>query len=169
VAEPSVVSCAEPPDTSLHWEVVFGHTTSLAQAILLRRPLATMGFKGILFEKDSCDDVELEVPGLDDYPARQNFLLETSQVQVSVVFEPPANEQNNAPDEVSAVFGDLPTLKRASVLQQAVADVGFHDFNDIERLGIHDWRVVVTHVPKSGMADFAAKAKSAGFRITFTR
>src|SRR5262249_52986741 len=82
-------TCSTNPDSSLHWEAVFGHATSLWQATLIQRSIQLRGFKGTQFEKDSCDDVEVSVPGLDIPPVRNQFAREASQAGIDVSFEPP--------------------------------------------------------------------------------
>src|SRR2546423_11120226 len=66
-------TCNLVPDSSTHWEAVFGHTTSVTQAILMRKSLLVKGYRNIQFEKDYCDDIELYVPGLDDFQLRKTF------------------------------------------------------------------------------------------------
>jgi hypothetical protein len=158
--------CNLVPDSSTHWEAVFGHTTSLTQAILMRKGLIVKGYRNVQFEKDYCDDVELYVPGL-DFQLRKTFASEGEKNGVQVTFEPPDNLKGNGPGEVTAVFGHRPTLKRANALQQAAATKGFRENSDVVRLALHDWKVVVTHVPADGKSDFAAEAKSGGFPVSF--
>jgi hypothetical protein len=45
--------------------------------------------------------------------------------------------------------------------------VGFWEGSDIERLGLHSWRVVMYNIPASGKDGFAAEARGAGYRVTF--
>ena len=159
-------ACAEPPDTSTHWEAVFSHTTSLSQAVVLRQQLLAKAIKGVQFEQDYCDDIELIVTGLDTPEQRKAFQKEADTSNVPVAFEAPEEQKQNAKGEVTAVFGHLPTLKRASQLQNDIAVKGWRD-NDLVRLGLHDWKVVVRHLPASIEASFAAEAKGGGYRVTF--
>jgi hypothetical protein len=158
-------SCVNP-DTSAHWEAVFGHTTSVSQAIPIQRALAVKGFKGIQLEMDSCDDIELEVSGVDSPAQRLALAKEADRVNVPVSFESQDEQKQNRPGEVTAVFGTLPTLKRASTLQGAIAVKGWRE-SDIVRLSLHSWRVIVAHVPNGVKASFATEARRAGYRVTF--
>jgi hypothetical protein len=153
-------------DSSTHWEAVFGHRTSTAEAILLRRTLAAKAFQGVQLEQDYCDDVELEVPGVDSPSERESFAKEADASGVPVSFEPPDNQKANGPGEVSAVFGHRPTLKRASDLLGDVAVKGWREV-DIVRVALHDWKVVLHHVPASAESDLANEARSAGYAVTF--
>jgi hypothetical protein len=153
-------------DSSTHWEAVFGHRTSVAEALLLRRELEAKAFKGIQLERDYCDDIELEIPGLDTPAERLAFQNETGTSGVPVSFEPPDNQKPNGPGEVTAVFGHRPTLKRASDLLGDVAVKGWREV-DIVRVSLHDWKVVLHHVPQSGEADFAAEARGGGYTVTY--
>ncbi len=154
------------PDTSTHWEAVFAHTTSVWQGILIRRQLAAKGFKGIEFEKDYCDDIELEVPGVDLPAQRQALAKEADSVAVPVSFESQDEQKPNGPGDVTAVFGNLPTLKRASALQGEIAVMGWRE-SDIVRVALHDWKVIVAHIPAAVESGFAAEAKRAGYTVTF--
>ena len=159
--------CDRPPDTNTHWKAVFGHVTSVSQAIVLRKGLVVKGYQNIQLEKDYCDDVELVVNGLDTYQLRKSFAAEGERNGVQISFEAPDALKPNGPDELTAVFGHRPTLKRANALQQAAATKGYREFADIVRLGLHDWKVVVGHVPASGKDGFAVEARTGGFRISF--
>ena len=138
----------------------------MAEAILLRRQLEAKAIKGIQLERDYCDDVELEVPGLDSPAERQAFASEADASGVPVSFEQPDNQKPNAPGEVSAVFGHRPTLKRASDLLGEVAVKGWREV-DIVRVALHDWKVVLYHVPANAQGDMAAEARTAGYTVTF--
>jgi hypothetical protein len=166
--QPSGSPCGFYPfsDPSTHWEAVFGHRTSLAEAILLRRELQAKAFKGIQFERDYCDDIELETPGLDSPAERISFRDEAHASGVAISFESPDNQKPNNQGEVSAVFGHRPTLKRASDLLLQISQKGWND-GDIVRVSLHDWKVVVAHVPQSAETDFAAEARSGGYTVTF--
>jgi len=155
-------------DSSTHWEVVFGHRTSLAEAIVFRRELAAKAFKGIEFEKNYCDDIEIEIPGLDSPAARQAFWDEAYASRVPISFEPPDSQKQNVRGEVTAVFGHRPTLKRASALLGDVAGKGWR-VADIVRVSINDWKVVVRKIPAGSQADFAAEARGGGYSVTFER
>jgi hypothetical protein len=155
-------NCAQP-DTSTHWEAVFAHATSVSQAIPIRRALAAKGFKGIQLEVDSCDDIELAVSGVDS-PAQRQALAREAHGAVS--FESQDGQKQNRSGEVTAVFGVLPTLKRASTLQGAIAVKGWHE-NDIVRVSLHSWKVIVAHVPVGTKVSFAAEARRAGYKVTF--
>jgi hypothetical protein len=154
-------------DTSLHWEAVFGHVTSLDQAIVVQKHLAKLGYKNIGFERDACDDIEIQVPGVDTPAQRSSFAVEASRAQVPVSFEAPDNVKTVGPGEATAVFGRLPTLKRANTLLLAMATVGFRENADIVRLGIHNWMVVMYRIPKSVSSAFAAEARKSHFSVTF--
>ena len=154
-------------DTSLHWEAVFGHVTSLDQAIVMRKQLQKHGFKGIGFEREYCDDIELQIPGLDTLKQRQAFATEAARAALPVSFEAPDNGKAAGSEEVTAVFGRLPTLKRASALQLAMATVGFRENTDIIRLELHSWKVVMYKIPRSSSSSFAAEAKRARFSVSF--
>ena len=159
--------CNTNANTSLHWNVVFGHTTSTWQATLLRRPLQRLGFQGIQLEKDYCDDVELAVPGADSPTIRAQLVKEADQSHIGISFEPPDILKRPDRDVVKAVFGVRPTLARASKLQLDIAHVGFREGSDIERLGLHSWRVVLYNIPQSSKDSFAAEAASVGYQVTF--
>jgi hypothetical protein len=165
---PSKNICGPYPfsDPSTHWEAVFGHRTSTAEANVLRRQLVAKAFKGIEFEKVHCDDIELEIPGFDTPAERKAFADEADASNVPVSFEPPDNQKPNGPGEMTAVFGHLPTLKRASDLQGQIAVKGWRE-NNIVRAALHDWKVVVYHIPVKIESDFAAEAKGAGYSVTF--
>jgi hypothetical protein len=159
--------CGLHPDSSPHWEAVFGHATSVAQANLIRRELGK-GFKGLQLEKDYCDDIEVEVPGFDTPEQRAAFAQEADASHTPVSFEAPDNQKQNRPGEVSAVFGHRPTLKRASELLGQVAMTGWRTA-DIIRLDLHDWKVVLRRVPVGVQNQFAAEARGAGYSVTFER
>src|SRR5205085_11342176 len=57
--------CPRLKETSLHWDAVFAHVSSLSEAQVLEKRLQHFGYKNVTFEKDWCDDVEIAVPGLD--------------------------------------------------------------------------------------------------------
>jgi hypothetical protein len=153
-------------DSSTHWEAVFGHRTSVAEANLLRRQLEAKAIKGIQLERDYCDDIELEIPGVDSPATRNAFFNEAHASGVSVAFEAPDSEKPNQAGQVSAVFGHRPTLKRASDLMLEVASKGWREA-DLVRVALHDWKVILRHVPQSGQSDVAAEARGGGYTITF--
>lgn len=159
-------NCGVPPDTSTHWEAVFGHTSSVSQAIVLRKQLAKKELNGIQFEKKYCDDIELMIPGFDSPTQRKAFAKEGDTSGVPVAFEASDNQKRNAQGELTAVFGRLPTLKRASALQGEIAVKGWRE-NDVVRAGLHSWKVIVMHIPASAQNGFASEAKGAGYKISF--
>jgi hypothetical protein len=154
-------------DTSLHWEAVFGHVTSLDEAIVQRKRLAKFGFRNIGFERDYCDDIELQIPGLDTATLRASFWAQASRAHIPVSFEAPDIGKQLGPGEVNAVFGRFPTLKRANALLMSMATVGFRENADIVRLDLHSWKVVMYKIPRSVSSSFAAEAKRAHFSVTF--
>ncbi len=153
-------------DSSTHWEAVFGHRTSVAEANLLRRQLEAKAIKGIQLERDYCDDIELSLPGLDAPAERDAFAQEAGTSRVAFSFEPPDNQKPNHGGEATAVFGHRPTLKRASDLLGEVAVKGWHEA-DIVRVSLHDWKVVVRHIPVGVEGSFASEAAGAGYTVTF--
>jgi hypothetical protein len=153
-------------DSSTHWEAVFGHRTSVAEANILRRQIEAKAIKGIQLERDYCDDIELEIPGLDSPADRVAFFDEANASGVRVAFEAPDSEKPNGSGQVSAVFGHRPTLKRASDLLLEVASKGWREA-DVVRVTLHDWKVLLRHVPQSGQSDFAAEARGGGYTVTF--
>jgi hypothetical protein len=159
--------CGRLTDSNTHWKAVFGHVTSTTQAVVIRKALAVKGYRNIQFAKHYCDDVLLAVSGLDSYALRKSFATEGEKNDVQVTFDPPDALRANGPGEVNAVFGRRPTLKRANVLQQAVATKGYREYNDIIRGGLHDWKVIVGHVSANATSEFAAEARRAGFSVTF--
>jgi hypothetical protein len=162
-------ACSRPPNSSEHWNAVFSHTTSTWQATLQRRHLQPLGFRGIIFEKDYCDDVELAVPGVDSSGMRNDLVKEADASHVSVSFEPPDILKRSRPGIVKAIFGIRPTLARANKLQWDIGHVGFREGSDIERLGLHSWRVVLYNIPQDEQDSFAAEAASVGFHVTFVQ
>jgi hypothetical protein len=167
-ARNTVAPCGQYPfsDSSTHWEAVLGHRTSVAEANLLRSQLQAKAIKGIQLERDYCDDIELEIPGLDDAGTRDAFFNEAHQSGVQVSFESPDSEKPNHSGEATAVFGHRPTLKRASDLMLEVASKGWREA-DIVRVSLHDWKVVFRHVPVSGEAGFSAEAKGGDYTVTY--
>jgi hypothetical protein len=159
--------CSARPNSSLHWNAVFGHVTSLWQGVLQKRRIQGSGFTGIQFEKDYCDDIELAVPGADTPAVRGELVKEATASHLSISFEPPDILKRSQPEIWKAIFGSRPTLSRANKLQSDIADVGFHEGSDIERIALHAWRVVVYNIPTSSQDDFAAEARSVGYRVTF--
>jgi hypothetical protein len=137
-----------------------------AEALLLRRELAAKEFKGIQLERDYCDDIELEIPGVDSPDQRAAFAQEADVSGVPVSFEQPDNQKPNTGGDVTAVFGHMPTLKRASDLLGAVAVKGWREA-DIVRVSLHDWKVVLRHIPQSVKGSFATEAKTGGYTVTF--
>src|SRR5437879_1888892 len=160
------MTCATNPDPSQHWEAVFAHVTSSVQGIPIRAQLAKVGFKGIQFEKDYCDDVELSIPGVDLPTQRAAITREAKSVKVPVSFESQDEQKINKPSEVTAVFGTLPTLKRANALQWAIATKGWQ-YTDIVRVSIRSWKVTFPHIPSSSQSSFAAEAAKAGYHISY--
>jgi hypothetical protein len=154
------------PDTGTRWEAVFAHTTSISQATLIRRQLAAKGFRGIKFEKDYCDDIELIVSGPDSPAQRKALAREGDSVAAPVSFESPDNQKPNRPGDVTAVFAHLPTLSRASSVQGDIAVMGWRE-SDIVRVALHDWKVIVAHIPAGVESGFAAEAKRVGYKVTF--
>src|SRR5262249_51653871 len=142
-------------------------TTSMTQAQNMRRHLKFFGFTGVILEKDYCDDIEVAVPGLDSRNDRANFAQEAMASHHQVSFEPPDLLKSSRPGITKAVFGYRPTVARAGDLQQRMAFVGFREGSDIERLGLHSWRVVILNIPTTAQADFAAEAARVGYTITF--
>jgi hypothetical protein len=167
-ARPTKAPCGTYPfsDSSTHWEAVLGHRTSMAEALLLREQLQAKNFKGIQLERDYCDDIELEIPGVDLPSARDAFAQEAGASGIQFSFEEPDNQKPNRPGQVTAVFGHRPTLKRASDLLGQVAHTGWHE-TDIIRVSIHDWKVVVRHIPTGVQSGFASEAAGAGYKVTF--
>jgi hypothetical protein len=163
-----VAPCGQYPfsDSSTHWEAVFGHRTSVAEANILRLQLQAKAIKGIQFERDYCDDIELEIPGLDVPSDRDAFFQEARVSGVLVTFEQPDNQKPNKPGEMTAVFGHRPTLKRASDMVLDVANKGWREA-DIVRVSLRDWKVILRHVPQSGESGFAAEARGGGYTVTF--
>ncbi len=159
--------CSARPNSSLHWNAVFGHVTSLWQGVLQKRRIQGSGFTGIQFEKDYCDDIELAVPGADTPAVRGELVKEATASHLSISFEPPDILKRSQPGIWKAIFGSRPTLSRANKLQSDIADVGFHEGSDIERIALHAWRVVLYNIPTSSRDDFAAEARSVGYRVTF--
>jgi hypothetical protein len=160
--------CGQPiPSSSLHWNAVFGHATSQWQGVLQRRGIQHFGFTGIQLKKDYCDDIEVAVPGADTPTVRNELVKEADASRINISFEPPDILKRSDRDVVKAVFGIRPTLSRANRLQWEVAHVGFREGNDIERLGLHSWRVVLYNIPVREQDSFAAEAASVGFHVTF--
>jgi hypothetical protein len=133
----------------------------------MRRRIQAGGFAGLQFKKDYCDDIEVIVPGADTSAIRNQLVQEADQAHVAISFEPPDILKRPDQDVVKAVFGTRPTLSRANKLQQDIAHVGFREGTDIERLGLHNWRVVLYNVPVRDEQNFAAEAASVGYRVTF--
>jgi hypothetical protein len=162
--------CGSPiPNPSEHWNAVFSHATSTWQASLQRRRLRPLGFKGINLEKDYCDDVELAVPGVDTPGIRNDLVKEADASHVNISFEPPDILKRSRPGFVKAIFGTRPTLDRANKLQWDIGHVGFREGSDIERLGLHSWRVVLYNIPQDQQDSFAAEAAQVGFDVTFVQ
>jgi hypothetical protein len=146
---------------------VFGHVTSLDQAMVVQKRLAKFGYKSIGFERDACDDIEIQIPGVDQASDRNSFAKQASNARIPVTFEAPDNGKALAPGEVTGVFGRLPTLKRANNLLMQMGSVGFRENTDIVRLGLHSWMVVMYRIPKSVSSAFAAEARKSHFSVTF--
>jgi hypothetical protein len=159
--------CRAYSSPSLHWDAVFKHVTSRSQALRVVPDLRRNGFRDLRLERDYCDDIEIAVNGLDTPAQRADFAAEASRVDIGVSFEPPDIQKGSHPGYVKAVFGTLPTLARANALQLRAAVNGFREGSDIERLGLHAWRVVLYNIPASSEGDFAAEAASVGFHVTF--
>jgi hypothetical protein len=159
--------CRAYSNPSLHWDAVFGHATSRSQTLGFLPRIRRSGFRDLRLEKDYCDDIEIVVNGLDSPQARADFTAEAERVKIVVSYEPPDILKGSHPGFVKAVFGILPTLARASSLQFRAASNGFREGSDIERLGLHAWRVVIYNIPVSSESDFGAEAASVGFHVTF--
>jgi hypothetical protein len=158
-------TCHKLVETSLHWDAVFGHVSSLSEAIVLRNKVGRYGFKHVQFEKDWCDDVEVSIAGLDKPEQRHSFFLEATSANFHVSFEPPYTFRKKARGYVNAVFAISPTLKRANVFQRALARSGYWDGTDIVRVNAREWHVVLYKIPIRVKAKLAANAKAAGFRV----
>jgi hypothetical protein len=159
--------CRAYSSPSLHWDAVFKHVTSRSQALLALPDLRRSGFRDLRLERDYCDDIEIAVNGLDTPAQRADFAAEASRVDVGVSFEPPDILKGPHPGYVKAIFGTLPTLARATSLQLRAAANGFKEGSDVERLGLHAWRLMLYNIPVSSEGDFAAEAASVGFHVTF--
>jgi hypothetical protein len=153
-------TCSQP-DTSLHWEAVFGHVASVSEAIVLKRRINKTGFKNVQFERDYCDDVEVIIVGLDTPKMRKEFAKEAGGYPVT--YEPPDILKRPHPGFVKAVFGLEQTLKRAEALRTRMAQANFREGTDIEKLSQRSWRVVLYNIPRKVSASFAAEARHAGF------
>ena len=158
--------CQSNPNSSLHWNAVFGHATSTWQATLIRRRIVSAGFGGVQLRKDHCDDVEVVVVGADTPAIRSELVREADLARVGISFEPPDILKRPDRDMAKAVFGVLPTLSRANRLQLEIARVGYREGSDVERLGLHSWRVVLYNIPWKIATNFAQEAQAAGFRVT---
>ena len=145
---------------------MFGHFTTQLQGMGLRAKLIKAGFRGFVFERDSCDDVELKVEGIDSTQQQKSFEREATAAGFQVSFEVPDAQKAPRAGNSTAVFGHRATLSQANKLQQAIAHVGFRD-NDIVRNSVRDWAVVIYQVPDSAQAAFAQEARAAGFNVTF--
>jgi hypothetical protein len=159
--------CHPIPSPSKHWDAVFFHVTSKSQAIPYLRKLQHIGFTDIQLEKDACDDLEIGFTGVDSPNSRTTIAQEAMQGGRTVSFEPPDIAKGSRDGIVKAVFGTLPTLSRANNLQLDMAWHGFREGSDIERLGLHSWRVVVYNLPVSSESSFAAEATAVGYHVTF--
>jgi hypothetical protein len=159
--------CRAYSNPSLHWDAVFRHATSRSQALRFLPDLRRSGFRDLRLERDYCDDIEIAINGFDTPGQRAEFAAEAGRASVTVSFEPPEIQKGAHPGYVKAVFGMLPTLARANSLQLRAAANGFREGSDIERLGLHAWRVVVYNIPVSSEGDFAAEAASVGYHVTF--
>jgi hypothetical protein len=157
--------CARLKETSLHWDAVFGHVSSLSEALVFRKRLQHFGYKNVTFEKDWCDDVEVAVPGVDTAGVRSEFALEAQKVGLDVSFEPPHTYKRPHRGYVKAIFGTRPTLARADTLLQALAHKGFREAIDIERQSANQGRVVLYRVPKRLRKSFRKEVVSAGFEV----
>ena len=161
----AAAACQRLKETSLHWDAVFGHVTSLSEAIVLRRKIAHYGFKNVGFEQDWCDDVEVTIAGV-DVPAQQRaFFEEAFAVGFSVSFEPPYTYRTPHRGYLKAIFGTFPTLSRANAFQRALATKGYRQGTNIERLDARNWRVVLYRIPVREQEKFSAEAKAAGFPV----
>jgi len=159
-------ACARLKETSLHWDAVFSHVASVSEAIVLRRQIAHYGFQHVFFEKDWCDDIEVSIPGLDTPAARRAFFEEAYTVGFKVSFEPPYTFKKPRRGYVKAVFATRPTLSRANEFQRALAEKGYREGTDIERVSAHEWRIVLYRIPVRLRAKFKAEAKAAGFPVS---
>jgi hypothetical protein len=156
-------------DTSTHWDAVFGHVTSRSQALVLKEKAQSVGFRGIILYQDWCDDIQVSVPGVNTPKIRREFAIEAVSVGFQVSFEPPESQKRPRAGFVKAVFGTRPTLARADELRRDIAELGWREGADIERLGVNKWRVVMYGIPAKVRASFAAQTRKAGFRVTFLR
>jgi len=156
-------------DTSPHWDAVFGHVTSLSQALVLKKQAESVGFRGLILQQDWCDDIQVGVPGVNTPKMREEFAVEAVSVGFQVSFEPPETQKRPRAGFVKAVFGVRPTLARADELRRKMAELGWREGADIERLSINRWRVVMYGIPAKVKASFAAQTRKAGFRVTFVR
>jgi hypothetical protein len=158
-------TCKKLVETSLHWDAVFGHVSSMSEAIVLRHKVERYGFQHIQFERDWCDDVEVSVAGLDQPEQRRAFFEEAFSAGFPISFEPPYTFRKKARGYVNALFAVSPTLKRANAFQVALARKGYREGTDIVRVNAREWHVLLYKIPIHVQAKFAAKAKAAGFRV----
>jgi hypothetical protein len=161
----AAAACQRLKETSLHWDAVFGHVSSLSEAVVLRSKVAHYGFKNVEFEQDWCDDVEVLITGVDVPGQQRAFFEEAFAVGFSVSFEPPYTYRTPRRGYVKAIFGTFPTLSRANALQRALATKGYRQGTDVERLDARHWRVVLYRIPEREQAKFSAEVKAAGFRV----
>jgi hypothetical protein len=164
-AEAAAPVCAKLKETSLHWDAVFAHVSSLSQAQVLRGQIAHYGFQHVIFDKDWCDDVEVLIPGLDTPTQRRAFAEEAVAVGFQVSYEPPYTYRKPHRGYLKAIFGIEKTLSRANDLQRSLAQHGYREATDIERINSRTWHVVLYRIPARLQAQFAAEAKRAGFPV----
>jgi hypothetical protein len=161
----AAAACQPLKETSLHWDAVFAHVSSLSQAIVIRKQIAHYGFKNVDFEQDWCDDVEILIAGVDAPAQQRAFFEEAFAVGFSVSFEPPYTYRKPHRGYVKAIFATLPTLSRANTLQRALATKGYRQGTDIERLDARHWRVVLYRIPVREQQKFTTEARAAGFSV----
>jgi len=146
-------------------KAVFGQRSSATAAEALRQKAESRGFKGLDVQEAGCGVFLVTLPGLTGAQQFAQFKAEAKTAGFDVTMRCEAAPSNQTGNE--AVFGWRRTHHEAVNLKRVVVHNGFVTALIIED-GCYHWSVVVPGITSDKMArDFAAEARSAGFKVTF--
>jgi hypothetical protein len=147
-------------------KAVFARRSTAAAAEALRTQAEGRGFQGLDIEEQGCGNFYVTLPGLADAKQFAAFKAEAKSAGFDVTLrcEPPPVQDTG---DLVAVFGLRRTHRLAVGLKRLVVGRGFISA-EIRQESCNQWSVFVEGIkPGKTAKDFAAEARSAGFKVTF--